>query len=131
MKKYHLLLLLYFFNTAVHSQQIDQAVIASAGSIDKATGISLEWTLGETMVETLNTKDRLITQGFHQPLLLAKKFNSAGNAALSDYKVTIAPNPVQSYLRVAYSIPPAKDITLILSDFTGRIFSMQRTGEEN
>ena len=105
-------------------------MIAGAGGISKAQGITLEWTLGEIAIESVATSDRLYTQGFHQPVLLARKFFIAEDNRYSDYKIMIAPNPVQSTLRITYSVPEAKEVTLVLSDFLGKQLNVQRVGNE-
>src|ERR1044071_8112875 len=99
---FHGCLLFFFISKA---QDLDQNVIASAGGVDKTSKISLEWTLGEFAVETITTAKNLYTQGFHQPILTVKSYYSTPKAEsshdiLSMYKVSLAPNPVQSFVNV-------------------------------
>jgi len=47
-----------------------QSVISTAGNQFKSTsGYSLEWTLGQVMIQTESLDSTIITQGFHQPNL--------------------------------------------------------------
>ena len=56
MRKNTLLLLLGICIAGfARSQQLTQSVIAPSGGISKAEGISLEWTLGETAIESLTS----------------------------------------------------------------------------
>ena len=89
MRKNTLLLLLGICIAGfARSQQLSPSIIASDGGISKAAGISLEWTLGEPTVESLSTSDRLYTQGFHQPILLVKKFHPPVDAkTVPDVKI--------------------------------------------
>ena len=108
----------------VQSQQLSPSVLAADGGISKAAGISLEWTLGETITESLSSTDRLYTQGFHQPLLMAKILPSA-EQHVTGYIVTVAPNPVQSILLATITSPNDEKILLTLIDITGRRFPIQ------
>ena len=121
MRKNTLLLLFGLcFAAFARSQQLSPSVIASDGGISKASGISLEWTLGETTIESLSTSDRLYTQGFHQPLLLFKNFQPAGDITLAGYQVSIAPNPVRSILTIHIISLNNEKIYLSLIDMAGR-----------
>ncbi len=70
--KLHLYLIIIAAATSSNSfcQHNNQSVIAAAGNISKAGNITLEWTLGEPVIETVSTTLGLLTQGFHQPLLI-------------------------------------------------------------
>lgn len=109
----------------IHSQQLSPTVLAAAGDISKAAGISLEWTLGETSIESLSTADRLYTQGFHQPVLIARNFHINNEQLLTGYRVTVAPNPVQSVLTATISSPFEEKVFLTLIDFSGRRYQLQ------
>ena len=52
------------------SQRLSPEVLAVGGGIDKNGSLSLEWTLGEAVIETVSLSDRIYTQGFHQPMLV-------------------------------------------------------------
>jgi hypothetical protein len=114
---------LLFSASMARSQQLNPSVMAADGGISKAAGISLEWTLGETFVESISTTDRLYTQGFHQPVLFAKNFPVAEQPVLG-YVITVAPNPVESVLTAIIASPTNEKIYLTLIDFTGRRFSV-------
>jgi hypothetical protein len=123
-KNLFLLLSGLFIVSLVQSQQLSPSVLAADGGINKAAGISLEWTLGEITTESLSTTDRLYTQGFHQPVLFAKNFPAA-DQPVTGYVITVAPNPVLSILRASIASPKDEKILLTLIDFTGRKFPVQ------
>lgn len=107
------------------SQQISSSVIASAGGNNNAVGISLDWTLGETAVESIYTTDRLYTQGFHQPILIAKSFTIQTENWTKDYRIELAPNPVQSNLYVCINSTAGEKSFLTLVDIVGRRYTTQ------
>ena len=118
-------LLLFCVFLKCFSQDLKQSVIASAGGVDRAGAISLEWTLGEFAVETITAAKNLYTQGFHQPILMVKSFHSPpkpelSTDILSSYKVLLAPNPVQSFVNVFINSKESEKFSLILYDMSGR-----------
>ena len=123
-KNLFLLLSGLFTALLVQSQQLSPSVLAADGGISKAAGISLEWTLGETNTESLSATDRLYTQGFHQPILLAKIFPAA-EQPVTGYLITVAPNPVLSVLSATIASPNDEKVILTLIDFTGRRFPVK------
>jgi hypothetical protein len=118
------------------SQDLKQNVIASAGGVDKAGAISLEWTLGEFAVETITATKNLYTQGFHQPILMVKSFHSppkpeSSNDILSSYKILLAPNPVQSFVNVFINSKVTEKFSLTLYDMSGKkVMSKLVTGSD-
>lgn len=53
-------------STSLVGQSISRSVVASQGEISKNEILSLEWTLGESFVESEETDRVLLTRGFHQ-----------------------------------------------------------------
>ena len=75
------------------AQRITPTVVSNAGNAQKAGSYSLEWTLGEFMVETLKGPSATITQGFHQTNLTVVSTVNPGIAGLNVY-----PNPFTDFL---------------------------------
>ncbi len=100
------------------AQQLSPAVMATAGGQHKNEQLSLEWTLGETFIETVSLPNRIYTQGFHQPMLRVEDLPQLA----SPYRVRIAPNPVATILNVAIDAEEDTKFQLTLTDMTGRTF---------
>ena len=49
---------------------LSQSVISSAGKTSISNNFIISWTLGETVVATLQNENTNLTQGFHQPLMV-------------------------------------------------------------
>lgn len=106
--------------TTVFAQQKTPTVIASAGDISITGKLYLEWTLGETFVETISSKDQLITQGFHQPLISVKDVSTFGARQQEELEVLIVPNPVQFMCRTVIKRESTTSLYLDLADIHGR-----------
>ena len=49
---------------------LSQSVISSGGNTATGNNFIISWTLGETVVATLQNENTNLTQGFHQPLMV-------------------------------------------------------------
>lgn len=100
-------LLCFLCGGFVSAQKITPQVIASAGDVQKANNISIEWTLGELATETLNANNLKITQGFHQANLTVV---STENPTLEG--ISVYPSPVSSTLTVKNAYLKTLQLTL-------------------
>lgn len=100
------------------SQTISPSVVASSGGYAQGEGVSLSWTLGEMVIETLqNENDGLIlTQGFHQTDIIV---TSIYEAKSFDLLVNAFPNPVKDQLSVTVQDGAAENIRFGLVDLQG------------
>jgi len=99
------------------SQNLSLSVVPTQGGFDKTENISLEWTLGESFIETIKHQNEIYTQGFHQPFLINKL---ELHDFSFDFDIQISPNPVQSLINI--SITDTNNLQLIISlyDINGR-----------
>jgi len=106
---------------SVGAQTLSPSVISPAGDIDHTDDISLEWTIGELAVATNYADGRMLTEGFHQPLLNVERIIPPGKDEHNDLVVTIAPNPVKYTLGVEIIDPQKRILELQLIDAQGRL----------
>lgn len=107
-------------STAAHSQDVSLSVISAQGNFDVSENLSLEWTVGESIIETASTGKSIITQGFHQsfnPRVLSV------DDVLINYAITIYPNPVSADLYVHFESLEETPYVLRLFDIHGRILN--------
>ena len=128
MKKYLLLLMPALgISYCATAQKLSPDIMAVSGGSAKAAGVQLDWTLGETAVETVKTPTHIFTQGFHQPDLQVIPIPVNGNSVLSDeYKV--APNPAVSQLTVYMPADRKEGAHLILTDLNGKTLLSKTVG---
>ena len=117
------------FTGWTYAQSSGPSVIASAGGISHTESISLEWTLGETAVGVINSTGKIFTEGYHQPTLEVSVINadftntelwSNGNENITDYQISIAPNPVRSILNVRVESNLQTEVFIDLFDQMGK-----------
>jgi|GEM_PF-1050471 len=78
------------------AQRIEPKVMASTGGSGSAGGYTLEWTLGQTAVQTLKAGEYALTQGFHQPNLLVVGVRDVRYP----FEVQLSPNPFGTIVRL-------------------------------
>lgn len=129
--------LLIFISNYTFCQKLSPEVISSAGDVSKTASVSLEWTLGETVIESSKTADKHYTQGFHQSYIKVTSIFPANNESLaSDYNMIVFPNPVEAILEIKVSsenLPQDKigKVNLFLIDILGQQLSVQKTNEKS
>jgi hypothetical protein len=113
----HLSALTFFLTFVGFSQQNSLHVISSIGGMDSAQSISLEWTVGESLVETLNDGKTVFTQGFQQTFFTTTPMKEVPSGTL----IRIFPNPTNSYFYVLVETGNKDILNFLLYDIHGRV----------
>jgi hypothetical protein len=97
MKKILLFLSCFSLWSVTYGQANDLKVVASAGTTFTAGNLSLDWTLGEVIVDTYDEPGLGLTQGFHQPVYQLVAVKSIPTEL---GLITVFPNPFSDVLMV-------------------------------
>src|SRR5690349_5558659 len=74
-------------------------VVAGSGGSGAAGGITIDYTIGEGIVETFGAGGILLTQGFHQPEVLPPL--APGAPAVMDFM--LYPNPALTTVKISFN----------------------------
>jgi hypothetical protein len=113
MKPIFVLLALLFAATVTQSQQ----VVASSGNSGSAAGYTVDWTLGEPVIETISGSGNILTQGMHQTKLLVTAISEMEFPGL---EVKVYPNPTGRFLKIEVLQTGNELFFYEISDITGR-----------
>ena len=80
-------------------------------------GITLQWTMGESLVSTVRAPGNIYTEGFHQPELIVVPW---GNNDQQGFQVNLFPNPVHSILTVNVRSDSDNEVNVEVLDLMGR-----------
>jgi len=118
MKRYIFILISLLFALSGYGQ-IKQEVIASAGGYNVNGGLSLSWTLGETIIPTFTSKDGslILTHGFQQKLIVTAVEENLDVLV----KIKIFPNPAIEVVSIQFDEPVDGEIVLSVLDSQGRL----------
>jgi len=117
MKRFILAIMISLFIIPAMSQVAKQDVIASAGGYDKVSGISLSWTLGETIVPTFSSDNLILTHGFQQQLIVT----SVEENLESLVKITLYPNPAIDLVTLVFDEPLDSEVQITVMNFMGKL----------
>ena len=70
---------------------IGQEVISTTGNYREESSFTISYTLGEVVVNTLESTSSVLTQGFHQPLIVSQ--DTTFIQELLDIEILVYPNP--------------------------------------
>ena len=107
---------MFFCGSVVFCQTIQNSVISSTGGSASSGNVKMDYTLGETVIETFSAGGNTLTQGFHQTnLALVAIENVELFAELSVY-----PNPTSQFVNL--DIPANYNLLDIsMYDVTGKL----------
>ena len=111
--------------TSMTGQSLEPSVISSSGDYTESKDISIAWTLGEIGIHTIRTDDGMLTEGFHQPILVVQAVD-ADERIPSDIhsplelEIAVMPNPVKSILTVNIQSDEDELVLATLLDVTGK-----------
>lgn len=98
------------------AQQTHQSLLSAAGGHAITNTYTIDWSLGEPVVETAKTTTQLYTQGFLQPHLL-RYFPVV--ATLTGLKVSAFPNPVRGRVNLKFSVVTVEPLLLSVFNTAG------------
>jgi len=113
MKPIFVLLALLFAATVTQSQQ----VVASSGNSGSIPGYTVDWTLGEPVIETISGSGNILTQGMHQTKLLV---TAISEIEFPGVEVKVYPNPTGRFLKIEVLQTGNELFFYEISDITGR-----------
>ena len=120
--KKFLLLLGFSLPALVYAQESSHSVIAPAGTSEKGSTITLDWTMGELAVQSSETSNILLTEGFHQPMLIVEEVLEAPETPLSNQlNVWVGPNPTSANLYIKIDSELGGEAVLSLKTIKGRL----------
>ncbi|MFO7575808.1 MAG: T9SS type A sorting domain-containing protein [Bacteroidales bacterium] len=118
MKRFLFIPVIFISVTVAFGQQkLD--VISSAGGYNVATGISISWTLGETIIPNFTSPDGTISlaHGFQQKLIITKVEELIENPV----SIKVYPNPASEFVKIEFEQPVDSDIRMFILDFRGKV----------
>lgn len=118
---YSFFLVFLFTLPALFAQSFRPEVISSAVDISEGTTVTLCWTLGEAVTETVESSNLkvILTQGFWQP-----EIHTTGIDKLSDLSrlidLRVFPNPVSDVIFIKGKLDKPEEVEIIFFDSQGR-----------
>lgn len=102
----------------ISAQNIERQVLAGGGKEMSAVNGSIEFTLGETVIQTMNnsSNNTVLTNGFHQPVISVTKLNQEDDL----FGLTVFPNPTSATIHIQFNAIQT-NLGIELCDMSGRV----------
>ena len=111
---------LFLMGSTVFGQTIQNSVISSTGGSSSTSNLKMDYTLGETVIETFSAGGNTLTQGFHQTNLTLVAIENVELFA----EISIYPNPTSEFVNI--DIPANyKLMEISMFDVTGKLLKTQ------
>jgi len=119
MKRSILILVAVFFSISA-SSQYKQDVIASAGGYNTATGITISWTLGETIIPNFEAPDKslILTHGFQYQVIVVSIEENLETLVT----VKVYPNPASDNVNIKFEEPVDDEVNVVLINSQGKLY---------
>jgi hypothetical protein len=113
--------LLLFVFTLTKAQSFQPTVIASAGDTATFSGGSIQWTVGEAVIEMDASGGYFFTQGFNQPDSIEAGATAVSEVNTLPFAVSCYPNPVTDNLFIV--LPKTDSYMLAIYNMNGEKMS--------
>jgi hypothetical protein len=121
---FFILLFAGFFTYTTKAQE----VIAVTGGTIQTESVKIDFTIGETLTETLSSGEYILSQGMHQGIYTITSLEELSEPA---YIITLSPNPVYDNLTLSINNVVREKIFIILYDINGNLLlKIDATGNE-
>jgi hypothetical protein len=115
------------FTYVIQGQSLERRVVANAGNSGSASGVILDYTIGESIIATLSAGSTILTAGFQQDDLFIVSVNEAEEESTEFH---VFPNPCTDVLNVYINTPNYPEGRIQLTDITGRIVYVSSVNQD-
>jgi hypothetical protein len=98
-------------------QSVERDVISTAGGVQLASQMEVNWTIGETVINSYFLNDLNVVSGYQQPIADSLNFI----IEKIENEVIIYPNPFLDYIFISFNKTIYEDIQLHLFGASGQI----------
>lgn len=107
-------IVILLFSTAVVAQTREREVVGTTGHAANTGDIQIEYTVGEAVVTAIDNGELLLTQGFHQPRLVALP------PGLSFPYLIMYPNPTAGNTYIEFSLAAPARLQVVVTNTLGQ-----------
>ena len=116
-----------FLLMVIVSNAQELQVVSTAGETYTNDEVSVSWTIGEPVIETFESGDIILTQGFHQE---SYSITAIDEIQSVDLKITLFPNPAKEEFFIKYEGENMEDLKARIHDLKGNVILIKDINSE-
>ncbi len=98
------------------AQSLDRVLVSSGGESYANGNFQADVSLGEPVIATFEGGDYMLTQGFHQGLMIFKEIEN-----LQDIEFQLYPNPAVDYVNVEFPVNDYQEVIIQVVSLNGQV----------
>lgn len=112
-----LIIILSFLSIGVYAQSIDSYVIGAVGGQVSTANLEVNFTAGESVIQTASLAQVILTQGFHQP----PSALSGLDEMVKEERLHVFPNPTSDQLYVTINNSDNQTVIIEVYSLNGQL----------
>lgn len=112
-----------FSASLMNAQSISPSVIGAGGRDLSTTSLSLQFTVGESVIQNIGTSSLTLNQGFQQAYPQSIVTNVIESKVSDKSVFKLYPNPAKDVLNLLFEVPLKEDLSLELYSMDGKKIS--------
>ncbi|MRG44259.1 T9SS type A sorting domain-containing protein [Chitinophaga sp. SYP-B3965] len=120
MRVFNNIILLLFCSTVTMAQSREREVVGTTGHAATTSDIQIEYTVGEAVVTSIDNGELLLTQGFHQPRLVALP------SGINFPYLVMYPNPTAGNTYIEFSLEAPARLQVVVTNTLGQLIYSEK-----
>jgi hypothetical protein len=112
-----------------NGQSVERHVVASAGDYFVTPNLSLSWTLGEAVTETVSNEFMMLSQGFQQGEKIT--FTTIKDPLARLFDIKVFPNPTSDVVNISINSEMNDILTVQIYSMAGEKVLTEKTSDKN
>jgi hypothetical protein len=113
---------------AISNFAISQQVISSSGAHAVSTNAQIAWTIGESVIQTVDNGETTLTQGMQQSFIEITAIDEFKNQGI---EISTFPNPTYDFITIQTTGSKEHSLKYFLYDITGKVIQESTIENDN
>lgn len=122
MKKLLIWIVGFGLTTMAMSQTTNLELVSSSGDSFSNESYQINWSIGESMIETFSGGHYQLTQGFHQSNYIVTKVEELSESSIN---ISVYPNPTSDFIFIDFTNSLVTESVLTIANINGKVLQIK------